>query len=169
MTAVRNIQMLMRYTAWANARLYAALAEVPVSVLLQARPGRAGGLAGTLGHAWVVDMIWKGHLEGRPHGFTTRQPDGFPSLAELHALQDLSDQWYVGCAGSQSDDCLAEVIDFEFVDGGAGSLSRGDILLHVVNHKTYHWGYVADMLYESGLKPPTMDLPVFLRDSPPPG
>ncbi len=41
------------------------------------------------------------------------------------------------------------------------------MLLHIANHKTYHRGYVADMLYESGLRPPTMDLPVFLRDAPP--
>jgi uncharacterized damage-inducible protein DinB len=43
---------------------------------------------------------------------------------------------------------------------------RGDeMLLHVVNHSTYHRGYVADMLYESGSRPPTLDLPVFLRDA----
>jgi uncharacterized damage-inducible protein DinB len=46
-------------------------------------------------------------------------------------------------------------------------MRRGDILLHIANHKTYHRGYVADMLYESGLKPPTMDLPVYLRDARP--
>jgi uncharacterized damage-inducible protein DinB len=60
------------------------------------------------------------------------------------------------------------VLHFSFVDGGKGALSRGDMLLHVSNHKAYHRGYVADMLYESGLKPPTTDLPVFLRDALPP-
>ena len=60
----------------------------------------------------------------------------------------------------------AEVVDFRFVDGGAGAMTRGDMLLHVVNHKTYHRGYVADMLYQAGSRPPVMDLPVFLRDVP---
>jgi uncharacterized damage-inducible protein DinB len=40
-----------------------------------------------------------------------------------------------------------------------------EMLLHVSNHGTYHRGYVADMMYDSGLKPPTMDLPVFIRDA----
>ena len=43
-------------------------------------------------------------------------------------------------------------------------MTRGDMLLHVVNHKTYHRGYVADMLCQVPARPPTMDLPVFLRD-----
>jgi len=42
----------------------------------------------------------------------------------------------------------------------------GDMLLHIVNHKTYHRGVVADMLYQAKSKPPVMDLPVFLRDVP---
>ena len=41
-----------------------------------------------------------------------------------------------------------------------------EMLLHVVNHKTYHRGYVAQMLYQASVRPPTMDLPVFLRDVP---
>ena len=43
-------------------------------------------------------------------------------------------------------------------------MTRGDILLHIVNHKTYHRGVVADMLYQASSRPPVMDLPVFLRD-----
>lgn len=74
-------------------------------------------------------------------------------------------RWYMEFVRTQTEESLAQVIDFKFVDGGDGSLSRGDILLHIANHKTYHRGYVADMLYASGLKPPTMDLPVFLRDA----
>ena len=40
------------------------------------------------------------------------------------------------------------------------------VLLHVANHKTYHRGYVAVVLYQLGGRPPVMDLPVFLRDAP---
>jgi uncharacterized damage-inducible protein DinB len=37
------------------------------------------------------------------------------------------------------------------------------IVLHVVNHKTYHRGHIADMLFQIPVQPPTTDLPVFLR------
>ncbi|MDP9991306.1 putative damage-inducible protein DinB [Variovorax boronicumulans] len=39
------------------------------------------------------------------------------------------------------------------------------MVLHVVNHKIYHRGYIADLLYQVGSRPPVMDLPVFLRDA----
>ena len=52
------------------------------------------------------------------------------------------------------------------VGGGSGSMSRGDILLHVVNHTIYHHGHIADMIYQIPASPPATDLPVFLRDVP---
>lgn len=164
MPASRDIRMLMRYNAWANARLYAALAEVPESIIEASRPGRTAGMMGTLAHIHVVDLIWQANLEGRQHGFKTRNLDHPPPLPELRTAQTSLDHWYIRYTDTEHESRLDEVVDFHFVDGSAGSLSRADMLLHVVNHKTYHRGYVADMLYESGLRPPTMDLPVFLRD-----
>jgi uncharacterized damage-inducible protein DinB len=39
------------------------------------------------------------------------------------------------------------------------------MVLHVVNHGTYHRGLVADMMYQAGVTPEATDLPVFLRDA----
>ena len=41
--------------------------------------------------------------------------------------------------------------------------SGGDILLHVVNHGTYHRGHVASMMHTHGVMAPTTDFPVFLK------
>ncbi len=46
-------------------------------------------------------------------------------------------------------------------------MTREEILLHVVNHTTYHRGFVAEMFYKVPARPPTTDLPVFLRDAQP--
>ncbi len=43
-------------------------------------------------------------------------------------------------------------------------MSRGEMIAHVVNHATYHRGFVADMMYQVPAMPPATDLPVFLRD-----
>jgi uncharacterized damage-inducible protein DinB len=88
------------------------------------------------GHIHVVARIWKGHLDG----------------------------WYSEFAGELPAARRDGTINFKFVDGGSGTMTPEEMLLHVANHGTYHRGYIADMMYEAGLKPPTMDLPVFLRD-----
>lgn len=165
-TALHQLRMLTRYTAWANTRLYDTLAGLPAGVATARRNQGQHSMVGTLAHAWVVDRIWQAHLQGRAHGYSTRQPAQEPALDQLRQDQVGLDRWYTSYADGLDAATVAEGLDFRFVDGGAGRMSRGDMLLHVINHKTYHRGYVADMLYQAGLKPPVMDLPVFLRDVP---
>ena len=43
-------------------------------------------------------------------------------------------------------------------------MSRTEIILHAVNHGTYHRGYVANMMYQASVKPPAIDFPVYLRE-----
>ena len=166
MSALRNIRMLTRYSAWANARLFDALAALPAGEVTAKRATIFGNMVNTLNHDYVVDLIWKAHLEGKPHGFSKRITDTEPTLDELRRAQAEIDAWYVAYADNLSEAMHDEVVPFKFVDGGEGALTRGDMLLHIVNHKTYHRGFVADMLYQAGAKPPVMDLPVFLRDVP---
>lgn len=164
--AIRNLRMLTRYSAWANARLFDALARLPAGEATARRVTGFGNMVSTLSHAMVVDRIWQAHLEGRPHGYTSRNTATEPALATLHDDQTALDQWYIAYAEGLTDAAHDEVVNFQFVDGGAGAMTRGGILLHIVNHKTYHRGYVADMLYQAGGRPPSMDLPVFLREVP---
>ena len=64
-----------------------------------------------------------------------------------------------------SDGALAERIRFQFIGGGNGVMSRAEMVMHVVNHATYHRGMVAEMMYDVPASPPVTDLTVFLRDA----
>lgn len=163
----RNLRMLARYTAWANDRLFTALEQLPPGELTAPRATSFGNMLRTLNHACVVDQIWQAHLQGRPHGFTSRNTDATPTLAQLRERQQALDDWYILYADGLTGDMQSEVVHFRFVDGGEGAMARGDMLLHVINHKTFHRGYVADMMYQVPARPPGMDLPVFLRDAAP--
>jgi uncharacterized damage-inducible protein DinB len=160
-----KIRMLARYTAWADARLFAAIAQLPEGAELAPRPTLFGNMLRTLNHCHVVDRIWMAHLEGRPHGYTALNTESSPTLAELRTAQAALDEWFVAYAGRLAAAAYDEVVEFRFVDGAAGAMTRGDILLHVVNHKTYHRGWVADLFFQENARPPAMDLPVFLRES----
>ena len=73
------------------------------------------------------------------------------------------DAWYIDYADSLSDTGRNQVVEFSFIVGGPGSMIREEILLHVVNHATYHRGHIADLMYNCSAEPPTTDLPVFLN------
>jgi uncharacterized damage-inducible protein DinB len=62
-----------------------------------------------------------------------------------------------------SSDDRSQIIDFEFTGGGAGAMTKEEIVLHV-NHTTYHRGFVGDMLKQVPYHWPANDLAVFLRD-----
>jgi uncharacterized damage-inducible protein DinB len=160
------LQTLMRYKAWADELVFAAAAKLPEAELTAPRKIVFGSLLRTLNHVYAMDEVWRAHLEGRPHGYSTRNPEACPSLSELREVQKAMDDWYVGYAHALSAE--EEIVQFRFIGGGPGSMTRRDILLHVANHGTYHRGNVASMMYQAGMAPPTTDLPVFLK-SPSPG
>jgi uncharacterized damage-inducible protein DinB len=158
------VQLLTRYKAWADALFLSAVSAVPAAELSAPRPIVFGSLIRTLHHSYLMDVVWQSHLLGKPHGLTTRNPEQHPPLQALAALQRDVDGWYVKYADSISEHELAGIVEFEFIGGGHGAMSRSDILLHVVNHTTYHRGHAADILYHLEISPPTTDLPVFLRE-----
>ncbi len=161
------LQTLMRYKQWANELLYAAAKELSEKELIAKRPIVFGSIIRTLNHTFAMDLVWQANLQGEHHGFTTRNPDDCPSLNKLLIDQRKLDEWYVTYADTLSKPDEDQVVNLTFISGGVGSMRRRDILLHVVNHGTYHRGNVTGMMYECSLEPPTTDYPVFLKhDSP---
>jgi uncharacterized damage-inducible protein DinB len=157
------LQTLMRYKAWANELVFAAVEKLPEAELTAPRKIVFGNMLRTLNHVHAMDEVWRAHLEGRPHGYTTRNPEACPSLAELREAQKAMDAWWVDYADALPASGEDEVVNFRFIGGGPGAMTRRDILLHVANHGTYHRGNVASMMYQAGTAPPTTDLPVFLK------
>jgi uncharacterized damage-inducible protein DinB len=160
---MRYLQTLMRYKGWANDVMFAAVGKLPEAEVTAPRKIIFGNLLRTLNHVHAMDEVWRAHLEGRPHGYTTRNPDACPPLAELRGAQKAMDDWFVGYADALAEQKQDEVVSFRFIGGGAGAMTRRDILLHVANHGTYHRGNVASMMYQAGTPPPSTDLPVFLQ------
>jgi uncharacterized damage-inducible protein DinB len=164
MSQLQTIRMLSRYAAWANDRLYGALADLPGHELTKPHPIVFGSVLRTLNHVYVMDLVWRAHLQGAPHGFTTRNPDDCPPFANLRAAQKEIDQWYVQYSDAMQESSCAEIRNFSFIGGGDGSMTRGEIVLHVVNHTTYHRGHIGSMIYQVPAEPPTTDLSVFLME-----
>ena len=164
---MRQEQMLTRYNAWANRLIFDAVAALPAGEAEKPRPGVFRNMLHTLNHNYVIDRIFQAHLEGRDHGYTARNTADYPPLPDLRRAQEEIDAWYLARYDAMPAAQLDEVVNFTFVGGGEGAMTRAQILLHVVNHTTYHRGNVASAIYQvPGCRPPTTDLPVFLRDVP---
>jgi uncharacterized damage-inducible protein DinB len=163
----RDARMLTRYNAWANKLIFDAVAALPEGEAVKPRKSLFKNMVHMLNHNYVIDRIFQAHMEGREHGYAARNTPDHPPLAELWRAQQEIDAWYIAWSDALTDAALAETINFTFVGGGQGAMTRGEILLHITNHTSYHRGFVAEMFYGLSIRPPTTDLPVFLRDAPP--
>lgn len=163
-SAADTLKMLVRYKAWANGLTFGSMMALPEGEALRQRPTRFGNMVHTLNHVYVVDDIFRHHLQGKKHSYTARNTDLTPAIGDLwEAVQEM-DRWYSDLVDTWSDEDLAKAVHFEFVGGGEGVMTREQIVLHVVNHGTYHRGFVGDLMYQVPFTPPSNDLPVFIRD-----
>ncbi len=164
MVTTRTARMLSRYNAWANKMTFDAVAALPEAEAVKERQSLFRNMVHTLNHNYVIDLIWQAHLEGREHGFATRNTKDHPPLADLWQKQQAVDAWYIAWSDKVTDAALDETVRFTLIGGNPGEMTRGEILLHVVNHTSYHRGFVADLFYQVPARPPTTDLPVYLRE-----
>ncbi|MFT5420531.1 MAG: putative damage-inducible protein DinB [Candidatus Endobugula sp.] len=164
MSLLSTLHMLTEYKAWANKISYASLLPLPKEQLYKQRQTHFIHIVSTLNHVYVVDDIFKAHLSNATHHYHSRNTYVCPSIEDLYAQQQVMDAWYIAYVQALSEDSVEQLIDFEFVDGGQGRMSKSEIILHVTNHGTYHRGFVSDMMYQIPCVPPANDLTVFLRD-----
>ncbi len=156
------LQQLVRYKAWADDRLFATIVTLPDNEISRERPTTFKTIGRTLHHTLIVEEMFKAHLEGRPHGYGSRTADTPPAMADLRRQVSAMNCWWTDYVDGLSDGAVTRSIDFEFVEGGRGTMTVLEIVLHIVHHATYHRGYVDDMLYQIPVTPEATDLPVYL-------
>ena len=119
----------------------------------------------TLVHIFTADRAWLGRLEGQaPPRANTADFADLDSLLEV--WEPVLTRWPVaveslGDAGRLD---TGRLIEYKSFAGDPFTNPLGQIVRHVVNHGTYHRGFVGDMLYQAGVTPAATDLPVFLRE-----
>lgn len=90
-------------------------------------------------------------------------------VPELQVLasgaQEVAD-WYVSYVESLSEEDFDQPVDFIFTSGKAARMRRGEIILHVCMHGTYHRGNAGAVLQLKGLTPSRDSVTDFLEYGP---
>src|SRR4051812_24161866 len=165
MTDLANAGRLARYNAWSNKVMFDAVAALPAGEATKERKTLFKTMVGTLNHNLVVGLIFQAHLERREHGFKARNVVVQAELEALRAAQSSLDAWFIDWTGKQTDASLGETMSFAFVNGTPATMSRLDMLQHVVTHNSYPRGWVAEQFFAVPARPPQMDLTVYLCEA----
>jgi uncharacterized damage-inducible protein DinB len=141
---------LFKYKAWADAELHAAVASLGPS----ADADETHAAVRLLNHIHVVDKIFAANLQGAKHGFTATNTPDTPSTTDLSWAAQETDNWYLGYISDITPASLEETLQFTFVDGDKGHMSREEMLMHVIAHGAYHRGAVGRILAQQSVAAP---------------
>ena len=163
MSELDFLATLARYNAWANAELYAAVRALPKGAATAARPSLFRTIVNTLNHPLVTDRMWWAHLHGEAHGHKALNEVIHADFEDLAAARAEMDARIVAYANALTPDAIDEPVSFTLLSGVPGAMSRGMILMHMVNHNTFHRGFVVETFCQIPAPLPLIDLPIFLR------
>jgi len=155
-------QLQLEFMKWADDTFFSALSQVPPDQLGHDMGSSFKSLFDTLNHVYLAELVWLKRIQGQKDA---RLAD-LESPADLNALgqvwPELHRTWLDWSRSLSSEDLQAPLI-FRTMQGAESQLPLWQIVLHVVNHGSYHRGQVATMLRQSGIKPPGTDLLAFYR------
>lgn len=149
-----NVSMeMLSYHTWANQTILGRIKELPSSVLSQELNSSFPTIAHALSHIYAVDQMWYLVLSGMVMGEALQEcmplnGKTFLTVEEYMdtyaALADRYQQWI------QSQTDLEQTIILDNPYAGICETTLSNMLLHVVNHGTYHRGNVSTMLRQLG-------------------
>jgi uncharacterized damage-inducible protein DinB len=144
-----EIRDLYRYTDWADERVLGCLRPLPVATLTRELGGSFPTLRRTLAHVISGQWVWLERWEGR----IPKQPPGWLPDAELDvleaALRDVQARRHAWLE-QLPPEALTRTLEFHFMNGTPGAFVMADLLMHVVNHSTFHRGQLVTLLRQAG-------------------
>jgi uncharacterized damage-inducible protein DinB len=151
------------YNKWANGRLYDACGALSDNEYFAERQSFFGSIHGVLNHMMVGDTIWTSRLHGTSPviALNAEMYDRRDTLREARAKMDDEIIEYME---GLSDEDVAGNVTYKTTSGDPFTMERSVILQHFFNHQTHHRGQAHDLLSQTTVEPPVLDLLYFIRD-----
>jgi uncharacterized damage-inducible protein DinB len=135
---------MIDYKFWADKEIAEAVHKTDIIDSQHARCLRI------LNHIHVVDRIFLAHMKNETHGYTGTNTENTPSITQLvenFERTHFEYQQYLQCLSPQQ---FHENIKFRFTDGSNGTMSRREMLMHIMLHGAYHRGAVGEIVNQAG-------------------
>jgi len=142
------------YSQWATSRLLTLARTLSDDEVTRHLGNSHGTILRTFQHTYYADRTWFGRLEGTP-------PASFEDPAPGPSLGDLEHDW-LSMLARMADFARhcdpMQILSYKNLKGQPFERPYWQVILHVVNHATYHRGQVASLMRQLGAQPPSTDL-----------
>ena len=161
---LNELRTLVDYHYWARDRLLQAVEPLTPDQLASPIESSFSSLRETLVHLWGAEVIWLRRWEGD-------SPTALPAGDALTDLASIRRVWAEEEAKLRAllerlgEDGVTRPMEYRTFDGKPYVQPFWQMLLHLVNHGSYHRGQATTMLRQLGAEPPRqMDFSAFCRE-----
>lgn len=158
-----NLRLFGQYNQWANGRLYDSVAALPDDEYFKDRPSFFGSIHRTLNHILLADRIWFARIEVTEPITVALDTELYRTLPELGTAREAEDRRIMDYLDGLGEATLAGDLDYANTRGDPFTTPLRLVLQHVFNHQTHHRGQVHDMLSQTDIETPVLDLLYFVR------
>ena len=159
----QHFQMLARYNTLANHRLYEVCAQLSDAERKQIRPAFFKSIHGTLNHIMVGDRIWMTRFEGGNIDSTGLNAILYENFDQLWGARVLEDERIEAFVSNLTEEFFLGTIEYRNNQGNIHADPVNLLMAHFFNHQTHHRGQVHDLLTQTEIAPPVLDMHRIIR------
>jgi uncharacterized damage-inducible protein DinB len=152
-----------KYNLWANQALLGAINKLDAEKHLVPVKSSFKTIRETAFHIWDAEYVWLNRFKGNSLPFMTKD---LPASTPIESFIDGAKK-FVEYVESQDDSFFTGFTIFRDLSGKEHTMDNAGMLMHCMNHSSFHRGQIVTMLrflgYEGEM--PRTDLIVYLREN----
>jgi len=160
---LETIRLLYDYTRWADGRMFEAAGKLTPEQWTKDLGSSLKSARDTVVHLVSAQWIWLSRWTGE-------SPKAMFSAADYPTQGSIREKWeplagqLAGFVAEQTEESLAKPVQYKNLKGEPMSFLLGQLMLHAVNHSTYHRGQVTTLIRQLGAQPMSSDLVVYYAE-----
>lgn len=147
-----HVENLYNYHVWANQRIFDHLKTLSPEKYQKEIKSVFSSVSKVLSHMYLAEYIWLNILEGQSRNDAIQSSSQLQEKIEKLPIEDLETEFhtlttrFISFLNRRED--LEKRIMLDIPYAGARETSLSEMVLHVVNHGTYHRGNISAMLHQ---------------------
>jgi len=158
--SIDTLRELYDYSYWARDRQLEACAALTEEQFLRPMGSSYSSVRDTLAHLVVVEWVWHERWRGRSPSRADAQEfaaETFPDLATVRLRWQAIEANVRDYLAGLGEPALSQPLTYTNMKGETWTYPLWQVLLHVVNHQTYHRGQITTLLRQLGAEAPAID------------
>ena len=144
------LEKLASYNIWANSRLFEMMKDLSEEQWVQNTSGSFKSIGHTLQHILMAQVAWDCRINNVSYPDWMANRDSVRTKAEVIAALKASSESFLQLIASKSESELEKIITYSDLKGNPFDNSLSEIIVHVMNHSTFHRGQIVHILRDFG-------------------